>query len=373
MGNRLAVATRKGLFLYADQGNGDWKLIESSLLGDPVTLVHIDHHGYLHAAIEHGHFGIKISRSTDGGANWDERSVPQYPPKPDDEEDLDPIRNLLIPWDVKRIWALESTDRNGIDEMWCGTIPGGLFYSSDGGNNWSLVDSLWNHPERKRWFGGGADYPGIHSIVLDPDDAQTLRVGVSCGGVWISEDNGNNWRCEGEGLRAEYVPPELINDPGIQDPHCLVQCAGEGDRLWIQHHNGIFRSDDRGKNWNEITDVDPSVFGFPVAVHPTDPDSAWFVPAIRDDQRYPVDGRVVVTRTRDGGKHFETLTRGLPQQDAYDLVYRHALDIDHGGNCLAFGSTTGNFWLSENQGDDWMTLSNNLPPIYAVRFYQGPA
>ena len=138
--------------------------------------------------------------------------------------------------------------------------------------------------------------------------------------------------------------------------------------LWVQHHNGIFRSTDAGANFTEISGVKPSVFGFAVAVHPADADTAWFVPSVKDEKRYPSEGRVVVNRTRDGGKTFQTLTQGLPQVHAYDLVYRHALDVDETGDRLAFGSTTGSLWLSENAGDSWQTWSLNLPAIHAVRF-----
>jgi hypothetical protein len=148
----------------------------------------------------------------------------------------------------------------------------------------------------------------------------------------------------------------------------VAQCRENPDVLWVQHHNGIFRSTDAARTWSEVRDVHPSVFGFAVAVHPADAETAWFVPAVKDEKRYPSDGRVVVNRTRDGGKSFETLTRGLPQQHAYDLVYRHALDIDETGRKLVFGSTTGSLWMSENAGDSWETLSSNLPPIHAVRF-----
>ena len=132
--------------------------------------------------------------------------------------------------------------------------------------------------------------------------------------------------------------------------------------------NGIFCSSDAGESFTEINGVQPSAFGFPVAVHPHDPKTAWFVPAIKDEKRYPAEGRVVVNRTRDGGKSFETLSKGLPQQHAYDLVYRHALDIDESGDRLAFGSTTGSVWVSENGGDEWQAISLNLPPVYAVKF-----
>jgi hypothetical protein len=169
-------------------------------------------------------------------------------------------------------------------------------------------------------------------------------------------------------MRAEFMPPERQYDPNIQDPHLMVQCHANPDVFWVQHHNGIFRSTDAAASWNELSNVKPSAFGFAVAVHPDDADVAWFVPAVKDEKRYPSDGRVVVNRTRDGGKTFETLTRGLPQSHAYDLVYRHALDVDETGNRLAFGSTTGSLWISDDGGEGWQTLSSNLPPIYAVRF-----
>ena len=148
----------------------------------------------------------------------------------------------------------------------------------------------------------------------------------------------------------------------------VAQCRSNPDVLWVQHHNGIFKSEDGAASWREITGVSPSTFGFAVVVHPRDPNTAWFVPGTSDEKRYPTDGKVVVTRTKDGGKTFETLTRGLPQQHAYDLVYRHALDVDADGRTLAFGSTTGSLWISEDAGDSWQSLSSNLPPVYAVRF-----
>jgi hypothetical protein len=127
-------------------------------------------------------------------------------------------------------------------------------------------------------------------------------------------------------------------------------------------------SRDAGRSCTEITGVDPSVFGFAVVVHPEAPDSAWFVPGIKDQFRYPVDGKLVVTRTRDGGESFEQLGKGLPQEHAYDLVYRHGMDIDASGNSIAFGSTTGNLFVSDDQGDSWQAVSHTLPPIYCVRY-----
>ncbi len=367
MADKILVGTRKGLFVIARNGGG-WGIERADLLGDPVTMVLADRNGAWHAAQDMGHFGVKMKRSTDGGRQWQEAPVPKYPEKPADVEDVDPIRGTPIPWDLKTVWALEqgAPARNG--ELWCGTIPGGLFRSGDGGDSWQLVDALWQHPGRKQWMGGGADLPGIHSILVDPRDAGTVRIGVSCGGLWTTRDGGDTWAVEGKGMRAAYAPPEFAFEPNGQDAHRIVQCQAAPDTIWIQHHNGIFKSTDAGATCAEIEDVDPSVFGFAVVVHPQDPDKAWFVPGVKDEFRYPVDGALVVNRTQDGGKTFEQLRGGLPQTHAYDLIYRHGLDIDTSGDTLAFGSTTGNLWVSDNQGEDWTHVSAHLPPIYCVRF-----
>jgi photosystem II stability/assembly factor-like uncharacterized protein len=230
------------------------------------------------------------------------------------------------------------------------------------------VDSLWSRPERKEWFGGGKDEPGIHSIAVDPRDPRCVRLGISCGGVWATRDGGQSWNCTAQGMRAAYMPPEQQFNPNIQDAHRLVQCPAAPDVFWVQHHNGVFRSTDGAATWQEIDRAGPSTFGFAVAVHPQDADTAWFVPAQKDEVRLPVDSRVVVTRTRDGGRTFDVLSAGLPQHNAFDIVYRHALDVDPSGQRLVMGSSTGSLWLSENGGDSWTELSAHLPPIYCVRF-----
>jgi photosystem II stability/assembly factor-like uncharacterized protein len=273
-----------------------------------------------------------------------------------------------IAWSTARIWALQTGGADEPGVIWCGTIPGGLFRSSDHGDSWEMVRSLWDRPERKQWMGGGADLPGIHSIVVDPRNSRHVWIGVSIGGVWYTEDGGATWVQRGEGMRADHVPPELTHAPIAQDVHCLAQCPAAPERMWVQHHNGIFVSSDEGRSFTEITGVQPSTFGFPVVVHPRDPDTAWFVPEIKDEKRIPFDGRLAINRTRDGGKTFETLTKGLPQSHAYDVVYRHALAIDSTGERLVFGSTTGGLWISEDAGDSWSTVTHTLPPVYAVGF-----
>lgn len=367
MSDSIIVSTRKGLFVF-ERGTSGWSITRTAFIGDNVTLALPDaRDGTWYAALDHGHFGVKLHRSEDRGETWKEIAAPKYPDKPEGDEDKTPGGRPL-PWDLKLVWALEGGGADRPGELWCGTIPGGLFHSKDRGDSWQLVDSLWNHPDRRKWFGGGADYPGVHSVVVDPRNSARVLVGVSCGGVWETTDAGESWTVRAEGMRADFMPPEKRADPVIQDPHRVVACPGDPDKLWTQHHCGIWRSTDGARSWQEIENAGPSTFGFAVAVHPEDPETAWFVPSVNDQHRIPVDGKVVVTRTRDGGASFEVLTRGLPQEHAYDLVFRHALDVDASGDRLAFGSTTGSAWVTENQGDDWVTLSHHLPPVYAVRF-----
>lgn len=368
--SQLLITTRKGLFLYTADSDGHYHVSQTAFLGDPVTLaLHDKRSGTLFAALKHGHFGCKLHRSADLGKTWEEIAAPAYPEFPEGREpDRCPMSQIEIPWNLELIWALAPGGSEQEGRIWCGTIPGGLFKSDDNGDSWQLVESLWNHPSRQKWFGGGYDFPGIHSICVDPRNSAKLTLGVSCGGIWKSDDDGATWRQAGQGLRNAYMPPEQAFEPDSQDPHMLAQCASQPDCHWVQHHNGIFKSQDGGLNFTEIEKAGPSTFGFAVAVHPQNPDTAWFAPAVKDEFRYPVDGQFVITRTRDGGKSFDVLRNGLPQEHAYDLVYRHALAVDESGQKLVGGSTTGNLWVSGDQGDSWQTVSNTLPPIYSVAF-----
>ncbi len=358
MANRLWVATRKGLFRL-DCIEGKWRVRDPYFLGDPVSYVLQDSRdGAVYAALDLGHFGVKLHRSTDAGAHWEEMATPAFPKETSEEKDFN----------VKLLWCLMPGTADQAGRLWAGTIPGGLFRSDDRGASWKLVNSLWNLPERKQWQGGGYDEPGIHSICIDPNNGACITLGISTGGVWRSTDDGGSWVPRGKGLRAAYVPPELSGLNHVQDAHAIRSSAANPDTLWCQHHNGIFVSKNAGQDWAELTEVSPSVFGFALAVHPKNPETAWFVPAVKDEKRVPVGARLVVNRTRDGGQHFESLSKGLPGEQCYDLVYRHGLDVDESGSQLAMGSTTGGLWISENGGDDWQEISSHFPPVYAVHF-----
>jgi hypothetical protein len=332
-----------------------------------VNVVAVDReNNRVYASLDHGHFGTKFHRSDDGGENWSEVGCPEYPEQPEGwVETPNPFTGKVTQWSLESIWSIQPAP-NGV--LWCGTIPGGLFKSIDLGDSWTMVRSLWDLEERRKWSGAGMDYAGIHSICVDPRDPDHITVGVSIGGVYATHNGGGTWEARCAGLRADYMPPEQAEDPEAQDPHLIAHCPADPDTIWTQHHNGVFVTRNGCDRWEEISDIDPSTFGFAVAVHPKDGDTAWLVPGVKDEVRYPVGGQLVVTRTRDGGKFWEKLTKGLPQVDAYDLVYRHALAVDETGERLMFGSTTGNLWVSGDGGDSWEQLFGTLPPVYCVEW-----
>ena len=356
MSQRMLLATRKGL-LQLERSNGAWRIARTNFPGVAVTAALADmRDGTLYAMLKHGHFGSKLHRSDDDGATWTELPAPAF------AADAAGSPTLF------QIWTLETGGAGEKGTLWAGALPAGLFRSDDRGEHWRQVSALWNVPEREKWFGGGYDDAGIHTISPDPRDPDRVFVAISCGGVWDSSDAGKSWTLRGDGLIAAYMPPELAGQRETQDPHRVARCRASPETMWMQHHCGIFRSSDAGAHWTPLK-LPMDDFGFAVAAHPRDPLTAWFVPAIKDELRVPRDGALAVTRTRDGGETFESLRAGLPQRDAYDLIYRHGLDVDATGTQLAMGSTTGSLWVSEDAGEGWSLVNAHLPPVYALRLY----
>jgi hypothetical protein len=277
-----------------------------------------------------------------------------------------------------KLWVIAFAS-NG--RIYVGTIPGGLFVSRDQGESFELNRPLWNHESRggdlfegpgsgtTHWFGTPASEgefaPGIHSILVDPANPDHLRVAVSTAGVLEPTDGGESWRSRNRGMTNDYLP-----DPAAEwghDPHFVALCESDPKHVWQQNHAGVFYSNDGAENWRKVSQPDRGVhFGFPIAVDAHDGRTAWVVPGKADMERMAIDGGLFVARTTDGGESWEPLRNGLPQEQAYDVVYRHALSNE--GDLVAFGSTTGNLYLSEDRGDRFITVANNLPPIYSVRF-----
>ncbi len=393
MSDILLVGTRKGLVIF-DRKQTGWQPRPITHAGIPVCFAARDpRDGTLWASLDHGHWGPKLSRSKDGGATWEDvltlkypkgaRHIVQYLPTGDFDPEAPVGEPEYRDATVYKIWTLAFGTAAQPGRLYAGTIPGGLFVSDDNGDTWELNRPLWNHASRggdlfsgaatsKNEWGGtpaSVDYgvfePGIHSIVVDHRNPDHIYVAVSSAGVIKTTDGGKTWHSSSRGMTNDYLP-NAENEWG-HDPHFVVCCPQQPDHLWQQNHCGIFYSDDGANHWKKVSD--PAIgahFGFPIAADSQDGRTAWVVPARADAERMTLDGGLFVARTTDGGQSWQALREGLPQVNAYDIVYRHALDANE--NRVCFGSTTGNVYVSEDRGDSWQCLGHHFPPVYSVRF-----
>jgi photosystem II stability/assembly factor-like uncharacterized protein len=386
MSDRVLVGTRKGTF-FATKSGGQWKVKLAGHGGSGVNFVARDPHTKtLWSLLGHGHWGAKVSRSKDDGKTWTDGPQIKYPagarhylPPPPSDTGPGEGAPALKPATLLKLWTMEFGPGG---RVYVGTIPGGLFTSKDGGDSFELNLGLWNHESRggdlssgpgngtTKWYGTpaaeGEFAPGLHSIVTDPRDPNRLLVAISTAGVFETKDAGKTWQVRNKGLLMDYAPNPTDEWAG-HDPHAVVLSAGQPDRVWQQNHCGVFHSSDGAQTWKKVSNPAGGVhFGFPVAVDQKDGKTAWLVPGTSDMKRMAIDGGLFVARTQDGGASWEQLRKGLPQENAYDIIYRHGLH--NSGNTLAFGTTTGNFYVSEDRGETWKTVANNLPPIYSVRF-----
>jgi photosystem II stability/assembly factor-like uncharacterized protein len=393
MSDMILLGTRKGTILF-DRVKASWQPRPIAHAGVPVCYAARDpRDGTLWASLDHGHWGPKLSRSRDGGATWTDISSLKYPqgaryvvkylPTPD----FNPESPAAVPEyadaTVLKIWNIAFGSANQPNRLYAGTIPGGLFISDDGGDSWELNRPLWNHPSRggdlfvgdattqNQWNGTPAsiDYgvfePGIHSILVNTDNPNHIYIAVSTAGVIETTDGGQNWQSRNHGMTNDYMPePE---SEWCHDPHFVTHCTGQPNHMWQQNHFGVFYSKDGARQWENVSKPEQNVnFGFPIVADAKDGQTAWVVPARADSERMTIDGGLFVARTNDGGQSWQTFRTGLPQDNAYDIVLRHGLDAS--GDCVCFGSTSGNLYLSEDRGETWICLGNNFPPIYSVRF-----
>ena len=353
----LLVGTMKGAFiLRANKKRKSWDVGGPYFPGSAVYAMAYDGRAGRHriwAAPNSMHWGGLLRSSDDFGKSWTNPEA----------------ANVKFPESagvaLKQIWQIAPGREAEPDTLYCGVEPAALFVSRDAGNTWSLTEGLWNHPQRPRWEPGGGGLC-MHTILLHPDNLKRMRIAVSTGGMYVTDDGGATWRPSNKGVRADFLP-EKYPEFG-QCVHKVVQSKGQPDRLFLQNHWGLYRSDDGGENWKDIASGVPSDFGFAMAIHPDDPDCAWIVPLESDGFRCTPEGKLRVYRTRNAGKRWDAMTRGLPQKGAYETVLRDAMAVDSLDPVgVYFGTRNGKLFSSADEGKRWSELADGLPPIVSVK------
>ena len=363
-GVRVLVGTRKGAFVLTADGTRErwdvagplfagWEIYH--MAGSPADP------DRLYASQSSGWFGQQIQRSQDGGATWEQVGNRfEYDGVPGTHQWYDGTPH---PWEFARVWHLEPSPTDP-DTVYAGVEDAALFRSQDGGKEWQELPGLRGHGSGPSWQ-PGAGGMCLHTILLDPGDPQRIFVAISAAGAFRSDDGGASWQPINRGLRSEGIP-----DPDAEVGHCVHRIAmhpSRPDVLYMQKHWDVMRSDDAGDSWHEISGDLPSDFGFPIAVHPHEPDTAYVVPITSDSYHFPPDGRLRVYRSRTGGGDWEPLTDGLPQEHCYVNVLRDAMAVDSlEESGVYFGTTGGQVYASADAGDSWAPIVRDLPAVLSV-------
>ncbi|TWD75379.1 hypothetical protein FB561_6817 [Kribbella amoyensis] len=353
----LLIGTKKGLWIgRSDEARRLWTVEGPQFEMQGVYSVGIDTRGEqprLFAGGTSEHWGPAVFHSDDLGKTWDE------PPQ----------GSIGFPADadasVERVWQIQPGPPDQPGVVYAGAQPSSLWKSTDGGVTFDLVRALWDHPHRQDW-GAGFGGQAIHTVLPHPTDPDRMSVAMSTGGVYQTTDGGASWSPANHGIKAYFMP-----DPDPDFGQCVHKLAGHPDapdRLFAQNHHGVYRSDDGGAIWKSIADGLPSDFGFPIAVHPHEPDTVYVFPLIADGNRIPTDASCRVFRSRDAGATWEPLTKGLPDVPSYAPVLRDALCVDQGTPAGVYlGTRDGCVYASPDAGDTWTEVARHLPDVLTVR------
>ena len=352
----LMVGTLKGAFLFtSDASRKTWTVDGPHFPGEEVYAVALDQRSgspTLWASPGNPFFGTTLRRSDDLGATWsskEERAV-KFP----EGSELS----------LKHVWQIRPGPADEPQTMWLGVEPTCLFESTDGGESFAPVEGFLNHEHREFWTPGAGGLC-LHTIVPHAEDRDRMVVAFSTGGVYKTRDRGASWAPSNTGVRAEFLP-DKYPEYG-QCVHKVVSHHDKPERLFLQNHWGLYRSDDWAESWQDIANGVPSDFGFGMAMHPTDPDTVYIVPLEADMFRCVPEAKLRVYRTRNAGESWEPLTEGLPQHDAYETVLRDSLTTDDGTAGVYFGTRSGKLYASADDGESWSQLHDGLPPVVCVK------
>jgi photosystem II stability/assembly factor-like uncharacterized protein len=361
---RVLVGTKKGAFVLAADGErknwsvdgpffAGWEIYH--VKGSPVNPERI------YASQTSAWFGQMVQRSDDGGKSWDAVGNEfAYEGVAGTHQWYDGTPH---PWEFKRVWHLEPSLTEA-ETVFAGVEDAALFRSGDGGASWAEVAGLRKHGSGPAWQ-PGAGGMCLHTIILDPVNAGRMYVAISAAGSFRTDDGGETWRPINRGLVSEFMP-----DPHAEVGHCVHHIAmhpSRPDRLFMQKHWDVMRSDDAGETWHEVSGNLPTDFGFVIDVHAHEPETIYVVPIKSDQEHFPLDGKLQVFRSRGGGHDWEALTNGLPQENCYVNVLRDAMAVDSLDECgVYFGTTGGQVFVSPDGGDHWQAIVENLPAVLSV-------
>ncbi|MGH6656028.1 MAG: exo-alpha-sialidase [Actinocrinis sp.] len=351
----LLAGTSKGLLL-ARRRAGSWTAQPLALPMTAVYAVAIDTRRAtprLFASATSEHWGPTILHSDDLGATWTE---PDHAP-------------VAFPKDIDtalgRVWQIQPGPASEPGVVYAGTEPSALFRSEDGGVTYELIRPLWDHPHRPDW-GAGFGGQAIHTIVPHPADPRRVLVAMSSGGVYRTFDGGSTWAPANTGIKATFMPEEQRYPEFGQCVHKVAQDVGDPERLYLQNHNGVYRSDDWGGTWRSIADGLPGEFGFPIVADPRRAGHAYLFPLVSDYSRFTPDYRFRVYGTQDAGESWSEVGAGLPGSDFYSLVLRDAFTAD-GADPLGLYLGTRSGELYAGGADSWQRVASNLPDVLSVR------
>jgi photosystem II stability/assembly factor-like uncharacterized protein len=357
MSTILLVGTRKGLWIgRSDDARETWEWSDPHFAMEEVYSGLVDTRGEsprILVGSSSSWLGPQVWRSDDLGETWQEtpNGAIRFP------EDTDAT--------LARVWQLVPGTEEGV--VYAGTEPGAIFRSEDRGETFALERALWDHPHRTEWeagFGGQA----FHTILPHPTDPDQVIAAISTGGVYRTGDGGRSWEPANKGIKAEFMPGERNFPEFGQCVHKVARHAGKPDRLYLQNHGGVYRSDNGGDSWDYIADGLPSEFGFAMVVHPHDPDTVFVFPISDAGARWPVDGKARVWRSRDAGETWAPLGDGALPDDFYVAVMRDAMCTDtHESVGLYFGGRNGAVWASADEGESWREVARDLPDVLMVR------
>ena len=363
-GVRVLVGTRKGAFIItADGARRDWE-VTGPLFGG-WEIYHVNGSpadpDRLYVSQSTGWFGQLIQRSDDGGRTFNPVGNEfTYEGQTGTHQWYDGTPH---PWEFARVWHIEPSPTDP-DTVFAGVEDAALFRSNDGGKSWQELAGLRGHGSGPAWQ-PGAGGMCLHTIVLDPSNADRMWVAISAAGVFRTEDAGKTWRPTNHGLQSEGIP-----DPDAEVGHCVHRLAmhpSRPDVLFMQKHWDVMRSDDGGDSWVEVSGNLPTDFGFCIDVHAHEPDTVYVVPITSDSEHYPPNGQLRVYRTRSGGYEWEPLSKGLPQENCYVDVLRDAMAVDELDECgVYFGTTGGQVYASADAGDSWAPIVRDLPAVLSV-------